>query len=166
MFCKKGVYRNFVKCTGKYLCQSLFFKWSCRLESCGFIKKRLWHRCFPVNFAKFLRTPFLTEQLRWLLLHKNFENVWIDIWYFFMLFRKVKFLRGCVWVETMGFSFLIWYVLFIYSFSFYRQYWSWYNMNSALNGRPKIIPNTEQNNEQTQIKPMEIFQYLMTFLTI
>ena len=26
------------------------------------------HRCFPVNFAKFLRTPFLTEYLRWLLL--------------------------------------------------------------------------------------------------
>ena len=27
-------------------------------------KKRLWHRCFPVNFAKFLRTPFVTEHLR------------------------------------------------------------------------------------------------------
>ena len=23
------------------------------------LKKRLWHSCFPVNFAKFLRTPFL-----------------------------------------------------------------------------------------------------------
>ena len=23
------------------------------------LKKRLWHTCFPVNFAKFLRTPFL-----------------------------------------------------------------------------------------------------------
>ena len=23
------------------------------------LKKRLWHRCFPVSFAKFLRTPFL-----------------------------------------------------------------------------------------------------------
>ena len=23
------------------------------------LKKRLWHRCFSVNFAKFLRTPFL-----------------------------------------------------------------------------------------------------------
>ena len=23
------------------------------------LKKRLWHRCFPVNFGKFLRTPFL-----------------------------------------------------------------------------------------------------------
>ena len=32
------------------------------------LKKRLWHRCFSVNFAKFLRTPFLTEHLRWLLL--------------------------------------------------------------------------------------------------
>ena len=32
-----------------------------------FFKKRLWHRCFPVNFTKFLRTPFFTEQLRWFL---------------------------------------------------------------------------------------------------
>ena len=34
----------------------------------SFLIKRLWHRCFPMNFAKFLRTPFLTEHLRWLLL--------------------------------------------------------------------------------------------------
>ena len=32
------------------------------------LKKRLWHRCFPVNFVKFLRTPFFTEHLWWLLL--------------------------------------------------------------------------------------------------
>ena len=31
-------------------------------------KKRLWRRYFPVNFVKFLRTPFLTEHLQWLLL--------------------------------------------------------------------------------------------------
>ena len=31
-------------------------------------KKRLWYRCFPVNFAKFVGTPFLTEHSRWLLL--------------------------------------------------------------------------------------------------
>ena len=29
------------------------------IELQAFIKKRLWHRCFPVNFAQFLRTPFL-----------------------------------------------------------------------------------------------------------
>ena len=37
------------------------------------LEKRLWHRYFPVNFAKFLGTPFLTEHLRWLLLYKIFK---------------------------------------------------------------------------------------------
>ena len=32
------------------------------------LTKRLWHRFFPVNFAKFLRTSFFTKILRWLLL--------------------------------------------------------------------------------------------------
>ena len=32
-------------------------------------KKRLWHRCFPVNFTKFLRTPFVTEHFWRLLLN-------------------------------------------------------------------------------------------------
>ena len=38
----------------------------------GLQRKRLWHRCFrfPLNFAKFLRTPFLIEYLRWLFLHR------------------------------------------------------------------------------------------------
>ena len=39
------------------------------------LKERLWHRCFPVNFAKFLRTPFLTEHLRWLLLEFLYSTV-------------------------------------------------------------------------------------------
>ena len=37
-------------------------------KACNFIKKRLWHRCFPVSFVRFLRTPFLTEHL-WFLFH-------------------------------------------------------------------------------------------------
>ena len=40
MVCKKGVLRNF----------ATFH---------AFLKKSLWHRCFPVNFMKFLRTTFL-----------------------------------------------------------------------------------------------------------
>ena len=46
--------------------ESLFNKVAGRHET--LLKKRLWHRCFPVNFAKFLRTPFLIEHLWWLLL--------------------------------------------------------------------------------------------------
>ena len=33
------------------------------------LKKRLWYRCFPVNFAKFLRTPFLQNTSGRLLLY-------------------------------------------------------------------------------------------------
>ena len=32
------------------------------------VKKRPWHKCFPVNFAKILRTPAFIKHLRWLLL--------------------------------------------------------------------------------------------------
>ena len=70
VFCKKGVLRNFTKFTGKYLCQSLFFNKVAGLRPATLLKKRLWHRCFPVHFAKFLKTNFLTEHLRWLLLHE------------------------------------------------------------------------------------------------
>ena len=41
---KKGVLRNFTKFTGKHLCQSVFFNKVAGLR---------------LNFAKFLRTPFL-----------------------------------------------------------------------------------------------------------
>ena len=63
MFCKQGALRNFTKFTGKHLCQSLFFN---KVEG---LRKRL--RCFPVNFAKFLRTPLFIEHLWWLLLKKK-----------------------------------------------------------------------------------------------
>ena len=38
------------------------------------LKKRLWHRCFQVNFANFLRKTFFTEHLRWLPLVK--KSLW------------------------------------------------------------------------------------------
>ena len=68
VFCEKGVLTNFAKFTGKHLCQSLFFNKVAGLRRATLLKKRLWQGYFPVSFAKFLRTPFLTEHLRWLLL--------------------------------------------------------------------------------------------------
>ena len=55
---RKVVFRNFAKFSGKHLCQSLFLI-KLQLWAYNFIKKRLWHRCFSVDFAKFQRTPFL-----------------------------------------------------------------------------------------------------------
>ena len=65
VFCKKGI-----------------------LRPATLLKKRLWHRCFPVNFAKFLRTHFVTENLRWLLLEI------LKIRYqFYILMKNVIILR-------------------------------------------------------------------------
>ena len=58
---KQVALKNFAKLTGKRLCQSLFLN---KLQPATLLKKRLWHRYFPVNFKKFLRTPFFTEQLQ------------------------------------------------------------------------------------------------------
>ena len=55
---KNGVLKNFAKYTGKHLCQSLLFNKVAGFRPTNLLKKRLWHRCFPVNFTQFLRTPF------------------------------------------------------------------------------------------------------------
>ena len=52
----QGVLKSFA--TAKRMCWSPFLiKW----------KKKLQHKCFPVNIAKFLRTDFFIEYLRWFL---------------------------------------------------------------------------------------------------
>ena len=68
-FMEIGFLKNFTKFTGKHVSWSLFFNKVGGLRPVTLLKMRLWHRCFAVNFAKFLRTPFLIEHLRWLLLN-------------------------------------------------------------------------------------------------
>ena len=51
---KKGVLTNFAKFTGKTCVRVSFL-----IKLQALLKKRLWHRCFHVNFAKFVRAPFL-----------------------------------------------------------------------------------------------------------
>ena len=60
VLCNKGVLRNFPKFTG-HLCQRLFFNKTGDIRPATLLKKSLWHMCFPVNFAKFLRTPFFNR---------------------------------------------------------------------------------------------------------
>ena len=61
VFYKKFLLRYFAIFTGKHLCWSLFLQ--------NFIKKRLQHRCFPVNIEEFLRTHFSQNTSRRLLLY-------------------------------------------------------------------------------------------------
>ena len=51
------------------------------LRPATLLKKRLWQRCFPVNFAKFLRKRFLQNTSGWLLLIH---------WFFYIFLEKLR----------------------------------------------------------------------------
>ena len=55
VFCKKAALKNFAKFTVQHQCQSLFLM----LQPWKFIKKRLQHRFFSLNFRKFFRLVVL-----------------------------------------------------------------------------------------------------------
>ena len=61
-------------------CASLYFN---KVAGLTLSKQRLW-QYFPVTFAKFLRTLFLTEHLRWLLLYKiikaSINTILVTLW--------------------------------------------------------------------------------------
>ena len=60
------IWKNYLKVCGGTVCY---------LKCLYLLKKRLWHRCFPVNFVKFLRTPCIREHTWWLLLTvKNYSK--------------------------------------------------------------------------------------------
>ena len=77
-FVKKGV-------TGKHLYQSLFFNKVAGLRPLTLLKKRLWYRCFSVNFAKFLRTPILKNTSGgcfyiYITFASKYHNRWMKKW--------------------------------------------------------------------------------------
>ena len=73
---KKSVLRNFTKITVKHLCQSLFLNKVAGLSPATLLKKKLWHRCFPMSFAKLLRKPFSQNTNGWLLLKQ--AHIWLN----------------------------------------------------------------------------------------
>ena len=60
-----GALENFAKFAEKHR----FSTKVTALQPSTLLKTRLWHRCFPVSFAKFLITTFSTEYPPWLLLY-------------------------------------------------------------------------------------------------
>ena len=70
VFYKKAVLKSFAIFTRKHLCWSLFL---IKLFL-NFIQKRHKHRWFPLNIAKFLRTPILQNICELLL-----QNMWFFV---------------------------------------------------------------------------------------
>ena len=82
VFCKKMFLQN-LQISQENICTRVPFFIKLQAWPATLLKKDLWHRCFAVKFAKFLRTPFFTEHLRWLHLsiQKEFDNFKIMICY-------------------------------------------------------------------------------------
>ena len=91
MFCKKGILKIFAKFAGKHLCWSLLFNKFTRLQSATILRKMIQHGDFPVNSAKFLRTPFFIEHFQWLLLYAAVLSL-LSLWRLFLtlLFLKLS----------------------------------------------------------------------------
>ena len=66
----KSFLRNFVKFTGKHLCQCLLF------NTCNFVKKETLAQVFSCKFYKNSKTPFFTKILQTLLL-------WVFLYFVF-----------------------------------------------------------------------------------
>ena len=49
------------------------------LRPATLLKRRRWHRCFSVNFAKFLRKPFFIAHLWWLFPKSAYTYIWINL---------------------------------------------------------------------------------------
>ena len=72
-----------------------FFNKVTDLRPATLLKNRLWHRCFPVNFAKFLRTPFLqntffTEHLWAITSVKSLTIIW---------YIAIILVSACTWLS-------------------------------------------------------------------
>ena len=59
VYCKKGVFRNFAKFTGKQLRQSLFFNNVVDLRPAALLKKEALAQVFPCEFCEMSENPFL-----------------------------------------------------------------------------------------------------------
>ena len=85
-----GVLKNFAIFTEKKIYVGVFFYKVASLQNCIVIKKWLLHRCFCVNFEKFLRAPILKNIHEWLLLSTDYFII-----YWFIQFTTVHAFHFC-----------------------------------------------------------------------
>ena len=120
----------------KNTCARVSFLIKLQAEPATLLKKRLWHRCFPVNFVKFLRTPFLQNTSRRLLVDllqnlvkflKSFKvNNWISLHpppsLFFNDFLELRILSGNLHSTCFYHCFYWVSSWYMFSFNFWNNY--------------------------------------------
>ena len=75
VFCKWGLL-EISQNSQENTCVRVFFNKVAGLTPATLLKKRLWYRCFPVNFAKFLRTPSVAASVTSYILHFYLKTIY------------------------------------------------------------------------------------------
>ena len=123
MYFRICVIKNFAMFIGKHLCWSVFFNKYKGLKACNFNKNRLQHKLFPVQFAKFLRTPFFTEHVRRLLLEISCELPLNCIWEQRMVsFRGTYVHSSACFVLLRVFRFFLFPYFLFFFFSYFHSW--------------------------------------------
>ena len=101
------------KFTGKHLPQTLFFNKIASLRPATLLNERHWYRCFPMNFAKLLRTPILKNVCDRLLLFAGQKTT-------YKLNRRDLLLLPCLvhFNISVASSFLFFYLWFLCKYLF------------------------------------------------
>ena len=71
-------YKNVLSKISQYSQENTCARVSFCLRSATLLTKRFWHKFSPVNFAKFLGTPFLQDTSRRLLLQSEEKELFIS----------------------------------------------------------------------------------------
>ena len=90
----KSSWKFLKKFTAKHLYRSLFFNKVAGLLLATLLKKRIWHSCVPMNFAKFLRTTFFKKPVQWLFLVRDVSTTTSKPFLFHIIYWP-KYSRKC-----------------------------------------------------------------------
>ena len=114
MFCK-NVFLEILQNSQENTCARVSFLIKLQAQPATLLKKRLWRKCFPLNFAKFLRTPFVIEHLCGLLLD-NGNLIKTNTWNLLFL----KDLASKPWAALMTSSIHVWKALWLTKPKYYE----------------------------------------------
>ena len=104
---KKDVLTILAIFTGNQLCQRPFFD-KVVSNVCTLLKKKLWHRCFSLIFAKFLRTPFLQNifgDCFWVLTYVNLVKGVFRAWSNIKQKSAIYFHKNSILDVWLGFEY-------------------------------------------------------------
>ena len=126
------------------------------LQACNFIKRRLKHRCFTVNIAKFSRALFYIEHLPWLHLWFLSFNPWVNNERYFVTFTKTRMSGLLLYWNILNIDYIR-----LYPAKNHFIIYKWFVGNKNLRGSTHIWTSTALSTKMRVL--FAIYNYSLVF---